>query len=273
MSSTAEHAMTSSQYVQHHLTSWMYDFSTGTFGPSKSFWAIDLDAMIVAIVLGVFFLSVFYIYGRKATADKAPSGILGFVELLTEAIDNTVADTWHKPRGFITPLAITIFVWVLLMNFMDLLPVDLIPWLISIISGTPYNHVYFRVVPTADVSFTFGLSITVFILIIFYNFKAKGPIGLTKEILSAPFGIWVFPVNIAFRVIDEVVKPLSLALRLFGNLFAGELIFILIALLPWWIQWTLGGIWAIFHILIIVIQAFVFMMLTVVYLAMAQDDH
>ncbi|MFT6834764.1 MAG: F-type H+-transporting ATPase subunit a [Francisellaceae bacterium] len=273
MSSTTEHLMTSSQYVQHHLTSWMFDFSTGNFGPSKSFWAIDLDAMIVAITLGIMFLSIFYIVGKKASSEKAPKGILSFVELLTEWIDNTVAETWYRPRSFITPLAITIFVWVLLMNLMDLLPVDLIPWVISLVSGTPYSHVYFRVVPTANVSFTFGLSITVFLLIVFYNFKSKGPIGLAKEMLSSPFGPWAFPLNLAFRLIDEVVKPLSLALRLFGNLFAGELIFILIALLPWWIQWSLGGLWAIFHILIIVIQAFVFMMLTVVYLAMAQDDH
>jgi len=117
------------------------------------------------------------------------------------------------------------------------------------------------------------LSLTVFALIIFYNFKSKGVINLGKEILTQPFGVWLFPINIVFRFLEECVKPLSLALRLFGNLFAGELIFILIALMPWWIQWTVGSVWSIFHILIITIQAFIFMMLTIVYLGMAQDTH
>ena len=274
MSATAEHAMTSSQYVQHHLTAWSYNFATGSFEHgTKSFWAINLDAMLISIILGVFFCALFYYAARRVSADKAPRGIMSFVELVTETIDNVVADSWHRPRSFITPLAITIFVWVLLLNFMDLIPVDLIPWLISLFSGEAYHDVYFRVVPTANVSFTFGLGLTTFLLVIYYNFKAKGPIGVGKEILTVPFGPWLFPVNIAFRLIDELVKPVSLSLRLYGNLFAGELIFVLIALLPWWIQWTLGGVWAIFHILIIVIQAFVFMMLTVVYCAMAQDDH
>ena len=236
------------------------------------FWTLDLDTMIVSILLGVLFLSAFYFVAKRATAD-VPRGFQNFVEMICEWVDNTVAESYHRPRGFVTPLAITIFVWVLLMNFMDLIPVDLVPWLISKISGMPYNHTYFKIVPTANPSMTFALSITIFLLVIFFNLKAKGFFGLGKEMLSSPFGIWLFPLNIAFRLIDELVKPLSLSLRLFGNLFAGELIFILIALLPWWIQWPLGGLWAIFHILVIVIQAFVFMMLSVVYLAMAQDDH
>lgn len=151
---------------------------------------------------------------------------------------------------------------------MDLLPVDFLPR-IAAACGLPY----FRAVPTADVNLTFALSLSVFILIIFYNCKIKGFRGLSKEILCSPFGPWLFPLNIVFRIIEECVKPLSLALRLFGNLFAGELIFILIALLPWWIQWTAGGIWAIFHILIITIQAFIFMMLTVIYISMAHESH
>ncbi|MCF6775666.1 F0F1 ATP synthase subunit A [Thiotrichales bacterium 19X7-9] len=258
--------LTSSGYVKHHLQSWQIHF-----GDSK-FWTLDLDTMIVSILLGVLFLGAFYMVARRATSD-VPGRFQNFVELICEWIDNTVAESYHRPRGFVTPLAITIFVWVLLMNFMDLLPVDLVPWLISNISGIPYHETYFRIVPTANPSLTFALSISVFILVVFYNLKAKGIFGLGKEMLTSPFGPWLFPLNVAFRLIDELVKPLSLSLRLFGNLFAGELIFILIALLPWWIQWPLGGLWAIFHILVIVIQAFVFMMLTVVYLAMAQDEH
>jgi F-type H+-transporting ATPase subunit a len=154
------------------------------------------------------------------------------------------------------------------MNFMDLLPVDLIPTLLSL---TGVEH--FRAVPTADVNLTFGLSLSVFFLLIYYNFKAKGAIGLGHEVLTKPFGAKLFPLNIAFRLLEECVKPLSLSLRLFGNLFAGELIFILIALLPWYIQWPLGGVWAIFHILIITLQAFIFMMLTIVYLSMATETH
>tara|TARA_R110000868_G_C10503320_1_gene731371 strand:- start:94 stop:555 length:462 start_codon:yes stop_codon:yes gene_type:complete len=153
------------------------------------------------------------------------------------------------------------------MNAMDLLPVDLLPRLLSSVGVE-----HFKSVPTADPNATFAMSISVFLLIIFFNIKVKRH-HLLKEMLTVPFGPWLFPVNLAFRLIEECVKPLSLALRLFGNMFAGELIFILIAILPWWIQWGPGGIWAIFHILIITLQAFLFMMLTIIYLSMAHDSH
>ncbi|WP_119342871.1 F0F1 ATP synthase subunit A [Facilibium subflavum] len=260
----AGETLTSSQYVKHHLHHWQISLG------DSAFWQLNIDTLIVSIVLGALFLTVMYIGAKRASPD-VPGKLQNMVESLCEWIDNSVASTYHHKRNFVTPLAITIFVWVLLMNFMDLIPVDLVGWTITRMTGS--SEYYFRLVPTADANLTFGLSITVFLLIIFYNLKAKGAFGLTKEIFSAPFGIWLFPLNIAFRLIDELVKPLSLSLRLYGNLFAGELIFILIALLPWWIQWTLGGLWAIFHILIIVIQAFVFMMLTVVYLNLAQDAH
>lgn len=256
--------LTSSEYVKHHLHHWQIKFG------SSPFLTLNIDTMIVSILLGVLFLSFMYLGARKASSG-VPSAFQNGIETLCEWIDHSVASTYQHPRDFVTPLAITIFVWVLLMNFMDLIPVDFIGWLISNITGDG-SH-YFRIVPTADANLTFGLSVSVFLLIIFYNLKAKGVFGLGKEFFTAPFGVWLFPLNIAFRLIDEFVKPLSLSLRLYGNLFAGELIFILIALLPWWIQWTLGGMWAIFHILIIVIQAFVFMMLTVVYLNIAQDAH
>ncbi|MBK2125691.1 F0F1 ATP synthase subunit A [Fangia hongkongensis] len=255
--------LTSSEYVKHHLHHWQISLG------DSAFWTLNVDTLIVSAALGVIFLALMYIGARKATSG-VPGKFQNGVEAICEWIDNSVASTYQHKRDFVTPLAITIFIWVLLMNFMDLIPVDLAGWLIATISG---NDAYFRIVPTADANLTFALSISVFLLIIFYNLKSKGAFGLTKELFSAPFGIWMFPLNIAFRLIDEIVKPLSLSLRLYGNLFAGELIFILIALLPWWIQWTLGGLWAIFHILVIVIQAFVFMMLTVVYLNLAQDDH
>ena len=159
--------------------------------------------------------------------------------------------------------------WVFLMSFMDLIPVDLLP---RAMGAVGIEH--FRAVPTADLNQTFALSISVFFLILFYSIKIKGWRGFGKEIITKPFGIWLFPVNILFRVIEDFSKPFSLAFRLYGNLFAGELIFILIAaLLPWWFQWVPGGIWAIFHILIIALQAFIFMILTIIYLSMAVETH
>ena len=153
------------------------------------------------------------------------------------------------------------------MNAMDLLPVDFLPRILGVF-GVPY----FKSVPTADPNATFAMSLSVFALIVFFNIKAKKQ-HFVKEMLTFPFGPWLFPINFLFRIIEECVKPISLALRLFGNMFAGELIFILIAILPWWIQWGPGAIWAIFHILIITLQAFLFMMLTIIYISMAHDTH
>lgn len=251
----------SAEYVQHHLHHLTVSFGKG------GFWTLNLDTLIVSIVLGALFVGLFYWAARKAETG-APGKWQNFVEWAIETVDGIVKENCHKKNKLIGPLALTIFAWVLLMNIMDLLPVDLLPRLAGYAGASS-----FRSVPTADPCLTFALSLSVFVLIIYYNLRAKGFLGLGKEILVSPFGPWLFPLNIAFRVIDELVKPLSLSLRLFGNLFAGELIFILIALLPWWIQWTLGSIWAIFHILIIVIQAFVFMMLTIVYLSLAQEKH
>jgi F-type H+-transporting ATPase subunit a len=168
----------------------------------------------------------------------------------------------------IAPLALSIFMWVFLMNFMDLLPVDLLPLI-----GRSMDIHYLRVVPTADLNTTLGLSLSVFLLIILCNIKVKGVGGFLTEVLSSPFGIKLFPINIIFRCVDEIAKPLSLSLRLFGNMYAGELIFILIAMMPWYVQWAPGWLWAVFHILIITLQAFIFMMLTIVYLSMAHENH
>jgi len=251
------HQLTSAQYISHHLHYWQ--IVGGHF---------NIDTTIVAAVLGLLFIGLFY-----AAARKAHSGVPGkwqnFAEWSIEWVDKTVKEVFHGKSELIGPLALTIFMWVFLMSFMDLVPVDIVPrfaeWM-----GAPY----FRAVPTADLNQTFALSISVFFLIFFYAIKAKGLKGFTKEVLTKPFGPWLFPVNVAFRIIEDFSKPFSLAFRLFGNLFAGELIFILIAaLLPWWFQWLPGGIWAIFHILIITLQAFIFMILTIIYLSMAVESH
>jgi len=197
-----------------------------------------------------------------------PSGFQNFAEMMVEFVDEQVRETFHGSSRVIAPLALTIFIWVFLMNLMDLVPVDLLPHAASQLGVT-----HLRVVPTTDPNLTFALSLSVFILVMFYNFKIKGVAGFTKEVFTSPFSIYLFPVNVFLRLIEEIAKPLSLALRLFGNLYAGELIFVLIAVLPWWIQWLPGLVWALFHVLIILLQAFIFMMLTIVYLSMAHESH
>lgn len=258
--------LTPTEYVQHHMVHWKLNLHNFSF-TDGGFWTINLDTVLIALLLGVLFIGLFYAVARRAVVG-VPNKMQNFVEMAVEAVDGTVKDSFHGNRLLIAPFALTIFIWVFLMNFMDLVPVDLLPRL--------FQHVgvdHFKVVPTADPMQTFAMSLTVFVLILFYNIKSKGGIGFTKEFLSKPFGWYLFPVNMVFRVIDECVKPMSLALRLFGNLFAGELIFILIALLPWWGQFTLGLVWTLFHLLVITIQAFIFMMLTIVYLSLAQESH
>ena len=258
--------LTTQGYVQHHLEHLMWNLHTGGLG-NGGFLTLNLDTFVLSIILGLLFLVTFGWAARRVTSG-VPGKWQAFVEIILEFVDGLVKETFHGKDALLAPLSLTIFIWVFLMNFMDLLPVDLIPRLLSLV-GVPY----FRAVPTADPNMTFGMSIMVFFLIIFYNFRSKGVIGVGKEMLTAPFGKFLFPINIIFRCVEEFVKPLSLALRLFGNMFAGELIFILIALLPFYVQWIPGGIWSIFHILIIVLQAFIFMMLTIVYLSMAHQGH
>jgi F-type H+-transporting ATPase subunit a len=255
------------QYIEHHLSHLELNLKTMQIGSGGGFWTLNLDTLIVSILLGVLFLWGFRKAARRATA-AAPSAWQNMVEMAIQTIDSTVAETFHGNRKMVAPLALTIFVWVLLLNFMDLIPVDLIPWGLNL-AGVQH----FKAVPTADLSLTLAMSLSVFVICIFYNFKSKGGMGLLKEVLSRPFGWWCLPVNVTFRLIEEIAKPVSLALRLFGNLFAGELIFVLIALLPWWMLVPLGFAWTLFHVLIILIQAFIFMMLTVVYIMMANDSH
>ncbi len=254
-----------SEYIQHHLRNYQLNLHTFTIGDG-GFWTLNLDTFSVSLITGAFFLGIFYLVARKFNSDK-PSKLQVAVEMLFEAIDRLVKDIYPGKSLLMAPLALTVFTWVFLLNAHDLVPVDLMPRLLLYFGITN-----FRELPTDDPNLTFALSLSVFLLVVFYNFKTKGVRGFTKEILTTPFGIWLFPVNFIFRVIEEAVKPLSLSLRLFGNMFAGELIFLLIATMPWWLQWTVGGVWAIFHVLIIAIQAFVFMMLTVIYLSMAQES-
>jgi F-type H+-transporting ATPase subunit a len=245
------------EYIAHHLTN---------LHVGEGFLKVNLDTLGFSFVLGALFLFVF-----SRVASRATSGVPGpwqnLLELLIEFVQKQVSDTFHGKNEVIAPLALTIFVWVFLMNVMDLLPVDLLPVLGSFVG---LSHL--KVVPTTDLNLTLALSLSVFCLIIYYNIKIKG-FGLIKELFCAPLGPWLFPFNIVLRIIDECAKPISLGLRLFGNMYAGELIFILIALLPLEVQWMLGVPWAIFHILIITLQAFVFMMLTIVYLSMAHEGH
>ncbi|MCF6202663.1 MAG: F0F1 ATP synthase subunit A [Methylococcaceae bacterium] len=245
-------------YIVHHLT----PLTVG-----EGFWTLHLDTLFFSAVLGGLFILFF-----KSVAEKVTTGVPGpaqnFAEMMIEFVDQQVKDTFHGQSKLIAPLGLTIFCWVFLWNMMDLLPVDLLS-LISSLMGIEY----LRVVPSTDLNATFALSISVFILIIFYSIKIKGVLGFARELTCTPFGPWMMPFNLLLKVVEEIAKPISLALRLFGNLYAGELIFILIALLPAFIQPLLSFPWAIFHILIIVLQAFIFMVLTIVYLSMAHEDH
>ena len=270
---SAEHnpAQTPAEYVTHHL----HHLVSGNEG---GFIALDnwhLDTLIFSTVLGLIFLTVFRLAAVRATSG-VPGKLQNFVESIAEFVDNAVKDNFHGARSFVTPLALTIFVWVFLWNSMDLLPVDGIPWIWAQIQGAmghDPHHAYIRVVPSADMSATFALSISVFILIFVYSFKGKGAGGFAKEFLTHPFGAKMLPANLLLNTVEYLARPLSLALRLFGNLYAGELIFILIALLPWWAQIVPGLGWAIFHILVVTLQAFIFMTLTIVYLSMAYEHH
>jgi F-type H+-transporting ATPase subunit a len=230
--------------------------------------ASHVDTMGWSIAMGLLFLGLFRFVGKGATTDT-PSGLQNFVEMTIEFIQNIVRDVFHGKNPIIAPLALTMFVWILMMNTLKLIPVDYIP---SIAHAMGLE--YFKIVPTTDPNGTFGIAIGVFLLILFYSFKVKGPGGFAKELSFTPFNHWsLVPFNLVLELLALIIKPLSLALRLFGNMYAGEVIFILIALLPFWIQWTLNVPWAIFHLLVITLQAFIFTTLAVVYLSAAHEDH
>lgn len=233
------------------------------------FWAFHLDSLGWAVFLGFIFCFCFYRVAKKASLG-VPSKWANFLEMLVEMVDKSVKESFHAKSEVIAPLSLTIFCWVFLMNLMDLVPVDLLPEIAQWISGDP--HLYFKVVPTTDPNVTFAMAFMVFLLIIYYSIKSKGIGGFVGELTLQPFGKWMLPFNLILEGVALLAKPVSLALRLFGNLYAGELIFILIALLGWW-QLPAHFIWAVFHILIIILQAFIFMMLTIVYLSMATEHH
>ena len=268
------------EYIQHHLT----NFCVGNCDPvthkAAGFWALHVDTLFFSIALGALIVLFSWRLGKGLSSDT-PNGVQNVVESIIDFVSGQVRDSFPGHNPLIAPLALTIFVWVWLMNFMDMIPVDLLPKL-----GSLFGIHYLKVVPTTDLNATLAMSLTVFALIIFYNLKVKGPIGYLKVFLFHPFGKFFVPVNIVMTVIEELAKPLSLGLRLFGNLFAGELVFMLIALiggtlavgwaalfwLPLQVVLDLG--WLIFHLLVITLQAFIFMVLTIVYLGMAHvDDH
>jgi F-type H+-transporting ATPase subunit a len=253
--------LTPQEYIGHHLT----QLRVGT-----GFWSINIDSMFFSVVLGVLFLVIFRKVAKNATSG-IPSKLQTAVELVVGFVDNSVRDMYHGKSKVIAPLALTVFVWVFMMNLMDLLPIDLLPTI-----GERYLGLHaLRVVPTADVNVTLSMALGVFILIIFYSINIKGVGKFVKELTMQPFNKPIFiPINLILESISLLSKPVSLGLRLFGNMYAGELIFILIAgLLPWWSQWALSLPWAIFHILIITLQSFIFMVLTIVYLSMVSEEH
>lgn len=257
----ASEAPTATEYVTHHLTN---------FAIGEGIWTLHVDTLFFSWLTGLLFVGVFWIGARAATAG-VPGKLQNFVEVLVEWVDDSVKESFHGPREFVGPLALTIFVWVLLWNFLDLIPVDWVPVFAYSVLGFEYT----RIVPSADVNAPFALSISVFLLIIVYSIKGKGVLGFGKEFLTHPFGSFplLVPFNIILNAVELIAKPVSLALRLFGNLYAAELIFVLIALLPAWIQFVPGGAWAIFHILVVPLQAFIFMTLTIVYLSLAYEKH
>ncbi len=274
--SAAEHAAgpaNSTEYIAHHLT----HLKVG-----EGFWSLHVDTIFMSVLLGLVTLAIFYSAARKTTVG-VPGKWQTFIEMVIEGVDSTVKEVFHLDRSFLAPLALTIFVWVLLMNTMDLLPLDL-PGKVAGLFGIHF----WRVVPTADANTTFAMSLTVLLVVLFYSFKAKGAGGYVHELFTAPFGsnpiLWI--PNFLLNLVELLSKPVSLAMRLFGNMYAGELVFMLIALLGAGFfaftvgstigflgQLLMGAGWAIFHILIIVLQAFIFAMLTVVYTAMATEHH
>ncbi len=294
----ASSEQTSGEYIKHHLQNMTFgQHPDGSWGMAHSaaeakemgFMAIHVDTMFWSISLGIFFLWLF----RKAAkgADSGvPGGLQNFVEMMIDFIDNSVRGSFTGKNPLVAPMALTVFVWVFLMNFMDLIPVDWIPstvaWLGATLFGADPHHVYFRVVPSTDPNATFGMALSVFALMLFYSIKVKGVGGFSGELTLQPFSssnkivmLLFIPINFLLEFVSLIAKPLSLSLRLFGNMYAGEMIFILIAIMySAGIGLGLfGGIlqlgWAIFHILIVTLQAFIFMTLTIVYMDMAHSEH
>jgi len=287
-------AHTSTEYIKHHLQNLTYgqlpagyqrgdgemlQESTWTLAHSaqeakdRGFWAINVDTMGFSILLGALFLFLFSRATRNSAAG-VPSGLQNFVEWVVEFVDSSVKGSFTARNPMVAPLALTIFIWIFLMNAMDLLPIDWLPGLAGLL-GLPYM----KVVPSTDPNATFGMSLSVFVLVLYYSVKMKGVGGFVGELTLQPFGKWGMPANLLLEGVNLIAKPVSLALRLFGNMYAGEMIFILIAIMfsGGAVLALTGGVlqwaWAVFHILIITLQAFIFMTLTIVYLDMAHQEH
>jgi F-type H+-transporting ATPase subunit a len=273
------HAPTAGEYIVHHLQHLQNHKQTAVV----DFTVFNIDSIFWAVLLGVVGCYVLWRAARNATSGP-PGRFQAAVEILVEMVENQAKGIVHnaQSRKLVAPLALTVFIWIFLLNAMDLLPVDLLPWITERM-GIPYQ----RVVPTADLSVTMGLSLSVLLLCIFYNIKIKGAGGWVHELFSAPFGDkwYLYPVNFAMQMVEFLAKTVSHGMRLFGNMYAGELIFMLIALMGGAFALTATGIglaighiiagtaWAIFHILIITLQAFIFMMLTLIYIGQAHDAH
>ncbi len=292
----AAHGPTASEYIQHHLHHWQKDFSFNDVTQKSiiDFSIFNFDSMIYSIVLGVLGCFLLWMATRKSTSG-VPTRFQAAVEMLVEMVEDQAKSVIHNEKSikFVAPLALTVFVWIFLMNAMDMLPVDLLPLAWQYATGD--HHAFMRVVPTADLSTTLGLSTTILLVCFFYSVKIKGIGGWGHELVTAPFGGSKNPVlalilgvlNFAMQIIEFVAKTVSHGMRLFGNMFAGELVFMLIALMGGVaLQMGIGGgigmglghiiagwVWAVFHILIITLQAFIFMMLTLIYIGQAHDAH
>ncbi|WP_041062243.1 F0F1 ATP synthase subunit A [Candidatus Tachikawaea gelatinosa] len=267
--------LTTQNYIKHHLKHLHFNLRTLKIVndpiQDNNFWIVNIDSMFFSILLGAIFLLLFKKMINSFVSKGIPEKKQIALELLINFINNNVNDIYQKKSKVIAPLALTVFVWVLLMNTMDLIPVDFIPYIAENWIKLPD----LRVVPSADINITLSMGLSIFLLIIFYSIYKKGSVYFFKELILKPFNHPVFiPINILLETITLISKPISLSLRLFGNIYSGELIFIVIAgFLPWWNQWTLSVPWALFHILIVFLQAFIFMTLTIVYLSLASDKH
>ncbi|WNL38970.1 F0F1 ATP synthase subunit A [Halomonas sp. PAMB 3232] len=273
----AGNEVSTTYYIQHHLQNltfghhpvngWSLAHSAEE-ASEMGFWAIHLDTMGWSIAMGLLFIWLFRKAGKMATTG-VPGGLQNAVEMVFEFVENMIQGAFKGNNPLIPPLALTLFVWILFMNTLKIIPVDFFPVLFAKLGVD-----YMKIVPTTDVNATLGLALGVFGLILYYSFKVKGVGGFARELSLTPFNHWLLiPFNLVLEIVSLLVKPFSLAMRLFGNMFAGEVIFILIAMLPFWAIWVLDVPWAIFHILIVTLQAFIFTVLSVVYLSAAHEHH
>ncbi len=263
----SEGTQTPTEYIQHHLQNLTVSVGEG------GFWTLHLDTLITAVLMGLLIVFAFWLATRKATSG-VPGKWQAFVEICLEFVDKQAKDTYHGPSKLVTPIAITLFFWILMMNMLKMIPADFF--------AIPLHAIginYWKPVPTADVNATLGMSISVFFLMLFFALRAKGLGGFSHEFLTAPFGKYMVPFNLILNTVEWLSKPISLAMRLFGNMFGGEIVFLLI--------WVLGGAgligalagglfglgWMLFHLLVIPLQAFIFMMLSIVYLSLSEDAH